>query len=81
MIHGKSCSIGCLAMGDEAAEDLFTLAADAGIEHVTVIVSPIDFRKNDAAAHDGLEPPWTTALYEDLAQRLAAFGLSDRGER
>jgi hypothetical protein len=27
MIHGKNCSVGCLAMGDEAAEELFVLAA------------------------------------------------------
>src|SRR6185312_1007254 len=30
MIHGSAVSVGCLAMGDEAAEDLFVLAADTG---------------------------------------------------
>jgi hypothetical protein len=30
MIHGSSVSVGCLAMGNEAAEDLFVLAADTG---------------------------------------------------
>ncbi|HLA72744.1 MAG TPA: L,D-transpeptidase family protein [Steroidobacteraceae bacterium] len=44
MIHGARASIGCLAMGNEAAEDLFVLAALAGPEHVRVVISPTDFR-------------------------------------
>ncbi len=31
MIHGNAVSIGCLAMGDPAAEDLFVLAAQARV--------------------------------------------------
>src|ERR1700733_2450934 len=31
MIHGNSVSVGCLAMGDEAAEDLFVLTVDTGL--------------------------------------------------
>ncbi len=42
MIHGHAVSIGCLAMGDPAAEDLFVLAALTGIENVRVILSPVD---------------------------------------
>lgn len=29
MIHGKDCSIGCLAMGDEAIEEIYTLVAES----------------------------------------------------
>lgn len=35
---------GCLAMGDEASEDLFALAAAVGIRKITVIIAPTDFR-------------------------------------
>ena len=45
MIHGKSASIGCLAMGDEAVEEIFTLAADAGVQHLEVFIAPFDLRK------------------------------------
>ena len=45
MIHGGSGSVGCLAIGDEAAEDLFVLAADAGWQQAVVVVSPVDFRR------------------------------------
>lgn len=44
MIHGARASIGCLAMGNESAEDLFVLAALAGPEHIRVVISPTDFR-------------------------------------
>src|SRR5690606_33287906 len=33
MIHGSNASVGCLAMGDPAAEDLFVLVADVGIQN------------------------------------------------
>ena len=40
MIHGGTSSVGCLAVGDDAAEALFTLAADVGIENVTLVIRP-----------------------------------------
>ena len=45
MIHGGRASIGCLAMGDEAIEELFVLAAEAGIGNIAVLVCPADFRE------------------------------------
>ncbi len=46
MIHGSSVSIGCLAMGNTAAEDLFVLAAHAPGSPARIIISPTDFRRN-----------------------------------
>lgn len=71
MIHGKTCSIGCLAMGDEAAEDLFVLAAETGIEHVSIILSPVDFRIRDLPPQMPPTPAWTTALYDTIKTELA----------
>ena len=47
MIHGGAASIGCLAMGDPATEDLFVLAAETGIKNISVILTPLDFRVRD----------------------------------
>ncbi|HWL52781.1 MAG TPA: L,D-transpeptidase family protein [Chthoniobacteraceae bacterium] len=72
MIHGKAVSIGCLAMGDPAAEELFVLAARSGIENVEVIIAPVDFRVR--ALPEKLAatlPPWTRELYDDLRKALA----------
>ena len=34
MIHGSNVSVGCVAVGDKASEDLFVLASDAGRQQV-----------------------------------------------
>ncbi len=65
MIHGGSTSHGCLAIGDEAVEDLFVLAADAGWEDAVVLVSPVDFRKRELRP-DWAQPPWVEDLYRRL---------------
>jgi hypothetical protein len=69
MIHGNAVSIGCLAMGDEAAEDLFTLAARAGLEHVRVILSPVDLRSSPRPPTRGM-PRWVPELYDRVAVEL-----------
>jgi hypothetical protein len=74
MIHGKAVSIGCLAMGDEAAEDLFTLAALTGIENIEVILTPVDFRREQMPALTGL-PSWAKPLYEEINNRLSTLPL------
>ncbi len=72
MIHGSRVSIGCLAMGDEVAEDLFTLAVDAPFKNWKLILSPVDFRTE--SIHDSsLEklPKWTPELYKILKDEIA----------
>ncbi|MEI6217646.1 MAG: L,D-transpeptidase family protein [bacterium] len=71
MIHGKDCSIGCLAMGDEAAEDLFVLAAETGIDNVTIILSPVDFRVGDLPENMPSTPAWTKQLYSSIKRELS----------
>lgn len=73
MIHGKSTSIGCIAVGDAAAEDLFTVAADAGIKNVRVICSPVDFRQRRDLPRDMKPVLWTMELYQEIAMELAAL--------
>jgi murein L,D-transpeptidase YafK len=72
MIHGQASSVGCLAVGDEPAEDLFVLTALVGKERVRVLMSPTDFRKPDA-----VEPSsslaWAEALYAEIRQALRDF--------
>ena len=73
MIHGQAASIGCLAMGDEAAEDLFTLAADVGIRNIKVICSPVDFRRQKSLPDNFQPAPWVLKLYQQIAAQLAAL--------
>jgi hypothetical protein len=76
MIHGGDQSIGCVAVGDEAAEDLFTIAAESGIENVTVMIVPRDFRRTGESDPLPGQPPWVRTLYEDLDRRLAGLPVA-----
>jgi hypothetical protein len=75
MIHGNAVSIGCLAMGDPAAEDLFVLAADTGLSGLRVILAPHDLRRGPAPAGPGL-PSWAPALYAEIGAALAGLPAS-----
>ncbi len=71
MIHGDAKSVGCLAMGDEASEDFFVLAADTGVTNITVVLSPVDFRAGKTVPENAKLTDWTPALYEEIKARLA----------
>jgi hypothetical protein len=70
MIHGGAGSIGCLAIGDQGAEDLFVLAADAGWQQAVVVVSPVDFRRSALPANFRPSTPWVDQLYAWLRSTL-----------
>jgi hypothetical protein len=73
MIHGGAASIGCLAMGDEAAEDLFVLAARTGLSNVTVVIAPVDFRQHGFPEEARGLPAWTEQLYARIREILRAY--------
>lgn len=87
-IHGKDLSIGCVAVGDRAIEELFTLAAESGYQRIKVIIAPNDLRVGGAVLHEEA-PRWTAQLYRTIAAALAAFpaalesnsALDVRGDR
>jgi len=63
-IHGKSVSIGCLAMGDRAIEELFVLTAKIGRSNVTVAIAPSDPRLK--SLENTTNKPWVDDLYQSL---------------
>jgi hypothetical protein len=73
-IHGKAKSVGCIAVGDEAIEELFVLVARTGIEDATVVIAPNDLRRwkpwlDNTRKH----PSWLTELYDSISQEMAKF--------
>ena len=73
MIHGSNASIGCLAMGDPASEELFVLAALAGHQNVRVILSPVDFRQRDQVDLPSGQPSWVPALHAQIKAELDRY--------
>ena len=69
MIHGGSASIGCLAMGDDVAEELFVLAAETGVGNVTIVLAPVDLRTRPLPA--GLDEGWRGELYARVKDNLS----------
>lgn len=76
MIHGSRVSIGCLAMGDPVAEELFTLVADLGMDRVEVLLLPHDFRTVPPPTSP--KPGWMSGLYAALEHSLRRFPMMDR---
>ncbi|MEZ5816879.1 MAG: L,D-transpeptidase family protein [Hyphomicrobiaceae bacterium] len=73
MIHGKNLSAGCLAMGDEAVEEIFVLAAETGLSKVRLIIAPTDLRKNPTPAAKPSQPDWVPKLYTEIASAMSGF--------
>jgi murein L,D-transpeptidase YafK len=68
-IHGKSATIGCIPIGDEAIEEVFLLTQKAINNNVKVIISPRDFRINpDYPKIEGIE--WENELYDIINKEL-----------
>jgi murein L,D-transpeptidase YafK len=72
-IHGKTASVGCLAMGDEVAERLFVLTSRVGKENVHVLIAPRDFRRQSVALPAVTVPIWLPELYGGIASELGHF--------
>jgi len=75
-IHGKDVSTGCLAVGDEAIEELFALVAEAGQANVSVIIAPNDLRSNPPVTDMPEQPSWVAPLYDLIAHELKPFKKS-----
>lgn len=66
-IHGSNVSIGCLALGDAAIEEVFTFAAMAEPAHRDVLIFPADLRKRPDLISLAGDDSEVLALYKELA--------------
>jgi murein L,D-transpeptidase YafK len=80
MIHGNAVSIGCLAMGDPAAEELFVLAALTGLKNLRVILSPADFRRQERTTLGANAPAWVGGLYKTIKAELTKYAVNKAAE-
>ncbi|MEA3302595.1 MAG: L,D-transpeptidase family protein [Pseudomonadota bacterium] len=71
-IHGKDVSIGCIAIGDPAIEELYTLVQRTGVKQVSVYIVPTDPRQRPLSAPPQA-PAWLDARYQQLNQIFQQF--------
>jgi len=75
-IHGKNLSVGCLAVGDLAIDQLFILARRVGLNNIQIIIAPNDLRKDKAITTNFAQPRWLPELYKKIAESLKPFDKS-----
>lgn len=73
-IHGRNRSIGCIAIGDAAIQQIFPLVAQIGMHHVNVIIAPDDLRYKPPI-YGYHHPKWLKGLYHRIKQALASYPM------
>jgi murein L,D-transpeptidase YafK len=68
-IHGRAVSVGCLAIGDTAIEELFSLVTTMGMAKVKVIIAP----QREMQAINVTQPSWLLELYQQIKNELGQF--------
>jgi murein L,D-transpeptidase YafK len=66
-IHGKQASIGCIAIGDDAIEQVFFVVHQCGYKNVRVIIAPTDLPTDPAGTNQH------QALYSTIKEALAPY--------
>lgn len=77
-IHGNNLSVGCIAIGDEAIEEVFVLSARAIKNGIKVIIMPFDMRikENGPAGKNAAAkalPPWIGELYSNIRNEIVKY--------
>lgn len=75
-LHGKSLSVGCLAVGDKNIDQLFLLAYRVGLNHIQLIIAPNDLRQQKPATNTFAQPRWLPELYQQLTVALNKFPIT-----
>lgn len=74
-IHGKSATIGCIPIGDEAIEEVFLLTQKAINNNIKVIISPRDFRTNpEYPSITSIE--WENELYKQIEKEIKTLPIN-----
>lgn len=80
-LHGKSLSVGCLAVGDKAIDQLFLLVHRVGLSHTQLIIAPNDLRHAKPATSPFAQPRWLPELYQQISHALQAFPSADSSKK
>lgn len=68
-IHGKNVTVGCIPIGNKNIEELFYLVSKVGKQNTEVIISPVDFRKDEIKGKEN-KKEWINKLYKQINDSL-----------
>lgn len=72
-LHGKDLSVGCLAIGNHAIDQLFLLVRRVGLANTKVIIAPNDLRVGQPETDRLTQPKWIDELYQKIAHELHQY--------
>lgn len=72
-IHGGEQSVGCVAVGDAAIEEIYYAVSKTGISAVTVISAPADLRDGRPRVFLIEHKKWYAELHQSIERELRAF--------
>ena len=72
LIHGTTGSVGCIAVGDVASEDLFVLVSDTRDQDAQLIVEPVDLNRVKPTISP-TDPQWLPDLYREIGLAVSKF--------
>ena len=70
LVHGTEGSIGCIAVGNPASEDLFVLAYDTHSKNIPLVIAPVDLTRGKAPPTQSDDPKWLPELYAEIKAAL-----------
>ena len=73
MIHGRSGTVGCIPIGDDAVEEVFIIAAKAGIHNIKVIISPCNLLSGEKNFAKDVGVPWYGELIENIRSEMLKY--------
>ena len=69
-LHGKNLSVGCLAIGDHAIDQMFLLVRRVGLANTRIVIAPNDLRLSQPETNRLTQPKWVDELYMNIAKEL-----------
>jgi murein L,D-transpeptidase YafK len=72
-IHGSNLSAGCLAIGNQAIDQLFYLVRKTGLKNTKLIIAPNDIRCHKAKTAKQGQPVWLPELYDQIKVALKPY--------
>lgn len=66
-VHGKAMSLGCVAIGDDAIEEVFYMCSKIGVKNAVFLSMPHDFRQKAIIPQDKI---WLNELYQQLSEHV-----------
>ena len=73
MIHGRSGTVCCIPIGDDAVEEVFIIAAKAGIHNIKVIISPCNLLSGEKNFAKDVGVQWYGELIENIRSEMLKY--------